>query len=295
MAGLTLGDAELARYARHIILKEIGGDGQKRLMAAHVVVVGAGGIGSPAIQYLAAAGIGRITLVDDDVVDLSNLQRQTIFATADIGTRKVDAAAKAAAALNPSITVVPVSAHIDTGNVAGLIDCADVVLDGCDNFTTRLTSPMRRWPRGYRWYRRRSVSSTVSLVSFGGGSRIVPAIAASSAAHRIARREAVPRTASSAPLPAFSVASPRSRQSARSCLLGRIARENCSLPTRSHSASAPLRFPRTPAAPPAALSLTTRWRNRAPEHRYLGGRAPGRGSPEYSQPCRRNHNARHRR
>jgi molybdopterin/thiamine biosynthesis adenylyltransferase len=139
MAGLTLGDADLTRYARHIILKEIGGDGQKRLMAAHVVVIGAGGIGSPAIQYLAAAGIGRLTVIDDDVVDLSNLQRQTIFATANIGARKVEAAAQAASALNPGVTAVPKAVRIDPANAAALIDGADVILDGCDNFATRLT------------------------------------------------------------------------------------------------------------------------------------------------------------
>ncbi|WP_294339578.1 molybdopterin-synthase adenylyltransferase MoeB [uncultured Sphingomonas sp.] len=135
---MTLSDADLERYARHIVLREIGGAGQMRLGRAHVVVVGAGGIGSPAIQYLAAAGIGRLTLIDDDRVDLSNLQRQTIFTTDDIGRAKVEAAAEAARRINPGVTVTGVIERIDAANAAALIAGADVVLDGCDNFATRL-------------------------------------------------------------------------------------------------------------------------------------------------------------
>lgn len=135
---MTLSDAELERYARHIVLREIGGAGQIRLGQAHVVMIGAGGIGSPAIQYLAAAGIGRLTLVDDDRVDLSNLQRQTIFATDDVGRAKVEAAAAAAARINPAVAVTGVTERIDTANAAALIAGASVILDGCDNFATRL-------------------------------------------------------------------------------------------------------------------------------------------------------------
>ncbi|KQN19503.1 molybdopterin biosynthesis protein MoeB [Sphingomonas sp. Leaf33] len=135
---MTLSDAELERYARHIVLREIGGAGQLRLGAAHVVVIGAGGIGSPAIQYLAAAGVGRLTLVDDDRVDLSNLQRQTIFSTDDIDRAKVAAAADAARRINPHVQVEGVATRIDAANAAGLIADAGVVLDGCDNFATRL-------------------------------------------------------------------------------------------------------------------------------------------------------------
>jgi molybdopterin/thiamine biosynthesis adenylyltransferase len=135
---MMLSDDDLARYARHIVLKEIGGDGQNRLRAAHAVIVGAGGIGSPAIQYLAAAGIGRLTLVDDDRVDLSNLQRQTIFSTGDVGRAKVDAAAETVVAINPGSTVTARSMRIGSANVADAIAGADVVIDGCDNFTTRL-------------------------------------------------------------------------------------------------------------------------------------------------------------
>ncbi len=133
-----LTDAQLDRYARHIVLKEIGGRGQARLLAGHVVVVGAGGIGSPAIQYLAAAGVGRLTIIDDDRVDLSNLQRQTLFATSDIGALKTEAAAGAVARLNPDVVVHPISERITAVNAASLLAGADVVLDGSDNFATRL-------------------------------------------------------------------------------------------------------------------------------------------------------------
>jgi len=135
---MILTTTELERYSRHIVLQDIGGAGQTRLKAAKVVIVGAGGIGSPAIQYLAAAGIGRLVLIDDDVVDLSNLQRQTIFGTDDLGQRKVAAAAIAVSRLNPNVDVEMHSVRIDAANAASLIEGADVVLDGCDNFSTRL-------------------------------------------------------------------------------------------------------------------------------------------------------------
>lgn len=133
-----LSDAQLDRYARHIILKEVGGAGQVRLLSARVAVVGAGGIGSPAIQYLAAAGVGRLTLIDDDRVERSNLQRQTLFGDADIGAAKVAAAAAAVARLNPDVAVEGHQARIDAGNARALLAGHDVVLDGTDNFATRL-------------------------------------------------------------------------------------------------------------------------------------------------------------
>lgn len=136
MSELT--DAELERYARHIVLREIGGSGQVRLKSAHVVVIGAGGIGSPALQYLAAAGVGRLTVIDDDQVDLSNLQRQTLFGDADISVPKVDAAARALHRLNRHVAVMPVNARIDAANAPTLLAGAAVILDGCDNFATRL-------------------------------------------------------------------------------------------------------------------------------------------------------------
>jgi adenylyltransferase/sulfurtransferase len=135
---VTLSDDQLDRYARHIVLKEIGGAGQKRLLAAQVVLIGAGGIGAAAIPYLAAAGIGRMRIVDDDRVALANLQRQPIFDTADIGREKAEAATARVAALNPDVAVEAIVARIGPDNAAGLIAGADAVIDGSDNFATRL-------------------------------------------------------------------------------------------------------------------------------------------------------------
>lgn len=135
---MSLSDEELDRYARHIVLKEIGGAGQMRLKAARVAVIGAGGIGSPVLQYLAAAGIGRLTIIDDDRVDLSNLQRQTLFGTADTGLRKGDAAAAALRRLNPHAEVTANPVRIDAANAAELLAGHDAVVDGTDNFPTRL-------------------------------------------------------------------------------------------------------------------------------------------------------------
>lgn len=136
---MTLSDAELDRYARHIVLREFGGTGQMRLKRASVAIVGAGGIGSPAIQYLAAAGVGRLIVFDDDRVEPSNLQRQTIFATADAGRGKAEAAAARALAINPHVTVEPRAIRLAAANAAKALTGIDVVLDGCDNFATRLT------------------------------------------------------------------------------------------------------------------------------------------------------------
>ena len=135
---MSLSDAELDRYARHIVLREVGGAGQARLKAASVAVVGAGGIGSPAIQYLAAAGVGRLVLIDDDAVDLSNLQRQTLFGDGDIGVSKVAAAARAAMRINPHGTIGQRAERLTPDNALDLLGGADVVLDGTDSFATRL-------------------------------------------------------------------------------------------------------------------------------------------------------------
>lgn len=135
---MNFSDAELDRYARHLVLREVGGAGQAALKAARMVVIGAGGIGSPALQYLAAAGVGTLVVIDDDRVDASNLQRQTLFADADIGVPKVAAATAALARINPFVTVEPHALRIDAGNAADLLAGADVVVDGCDNFATRL-------------------------------------------------------------------------------------------------------------------------------------------------------------
>lgn len=135
---MILSDTQLDRYARHIVLKEIGGGGQTRLLKAHALVIGAGGIGSPVIQYLAAAGVGRLTVVDDDVVSLSNLQRQTLFATRDVGAKKVVATANAVQRMNPDVRLSPIDRRLDADSAARLMEGADVVIDGTDNFATRL-------------------------------------------------------------------------------------------------------------------------------------------------------------
>ena len=136
---MSLTDAQLDRYARHIVLKEIGGDGQRRLLGATVAVIGAGGIGCPAAQYLAAAGIGALRVVDDDAVTLDNLQRQILFGTADVGRSKVEVAGEAVARLNPEVRFEAVAGRLTQANVGDLLAGADLVLDGSDNFATRLT------------------------------------------------------------------------------------------------------------------------------------------------------------
>lgn len=135
---MSFSDAELERYARHIVLPEIGGAGQAALKAARVLVVGAGGIGSPALQYLAAAGVGEIDIIDGDQVDLSNLQRQTLFPTDSVGTPKVDAAMAAAKRINPHCEVFAWPFRIDADNAPDFIKGQSVILDGTDNFATRL-------------------------------------------------------------------------------------------------------------------------------------------------------------
>lgn len=131
-----LSDAELDRYARHIVLREIGGAGQRRLRASRVLVVGAGGLGAPVLMYLAAAGVGRITVADDDTVGLSNLQRQVIFSTADIGRPKVEAAAEALNRLNPHVGVTALARRIEARD-ADLVAGHDLVIDGTDSFASR--------------------------------------------------------------------------------------------------------------------------------------------------------------
>jgi adenylyltransferase/sulfurtransferase len=135
---MTLSDEQLERYARHIVLKEIGGAGQQRLLGAHVAIVGAGGIGCPAIAFLAAAGVGTIRVIDPDVVSLSNLQRQVLFGTADIGRPKAEVAQAAVARINPDVHLVAINSRVDADNAAVLLRDVDVILDGCDNFETRL-------------------------------------------------------------------------------------------------------------------------------------------------------------
>ena len=132
-----LDSSELQRYARHIVLREVGGPGQAKLKAARVLVIGAGGLGAPLLLYLAAAGVGTIGIVDDDIVSLSNLQRQVIHATPDIGQRKVDSAEAAIEKLNPHVKVETHMTRIDAGNALDLMSDYDIVADGSDNFATR--------------------------------------------------------------------------------------------------------------------------------------------------------------
>jgi molybdopterin/thiamine biosynthesis adenylyltransferase len=135
---MILSPDRLERFARHIVLPEIGGAGQAALTKAHVVLVGLGGIGSPALQYLAGAGIGRLTLIDDDTVDANNLQRQTIYTERDLGHGKAVAAKRWVSNFDAALEVAISDTRVTRANVASLIAGADLVLDGCDNFATRL-------------------------------------------------------------------------------------------------------------------------------------------------------------
>jgi molybdopterin/thiamine biosynthesis adenylyltransferase len=134
---LDFSEEEISRYARHILLAEVGGTGQARLRAARVLLIGAGGLGCPLALYLAAAGVGTIGIVDDDVVELSNLQRQIAHTTARLGMAKVDSAAAAAREINPLVNIVPHAIRLDATNVAQLVSAYDIVCDGTDNFPTR--------------------------------------------------------------------------------------------------------------------------------------------------------------
>ena len=134
---MTFTDEEVERYARHLVLREIGGPGQQALKASSVLVVGAGGLGAPAALYLAAAGVGRLGLVDADVVGLSNLQRQVLYGTWDVGRGKVVAAGQRLTTLNPHVALEPHPMMLDAGNASELVRDYDLVLDGTDSFETR--------------------------------------------------------------------------------------------------------------------------------------------------------------
>ena len=137
-----LSDEQLDRYARHIVLKDIGGVGQKRIIDAHILIVGAGGIGCPAIQYLAAAGIGALTIFDDDIISLSNLQRQVLFTENDIGKAKVEVAKVAAQRINPDVDITPLNQRLTAQHPgedsAAFFASFDAIIDGSDNYQTRL-------------------------------------------------------------------------------------------------------------------------------------------------------------
>ncbi|AUX23089.1 molybdopterin biosynthesis protein MoeB [Sorangium cellulosum] len=133
----SLTEAQRDRYSRHLLLPEVGEAGQAKLLSAKVLLLGAGGLGSPAALYLAAAGVGTIGLVDADVVDMSNLQRQVLHTTSRVGTPKVDSAEKAILDLNPDVKVVKFQERVDSSNVDRIFDPFDIIVDGCDNFPTR--------------------------------------------------------------------------------------------------------------------------------------------------------------
>ncbi|HTY66938.1 MAG TPA: molybdopterin-synthase adenylyltransferase MoeB [Alphaproteobacteria bacterium] len=134
---MPLTDPQFERYARHLILDEVGEEGQEKLMASRVLVVGAGGLGSPVLMYLAAAGIGTLGIIDDDAVDLSNLQRQIIHSTANIGTAKVKSALESLGAINPEVRVTPHHLRLTAANAREIAAEYDLVCDGSDNFATR--------------------------------------------------------------------------------------------------------------------------------------------------------------
>jgi molybdopterin/thiamine biosynthesis adenylyltransferase len=134
---MKLSGEEIERYARQIVLRGVGGPGQNKLKAARVMAIGAGGLGSPLLQYLAGAGVGEIAIVDDDRVSLSNLHRQVLHATGDVGRLKVDSAEEALARLNPHVKVKKIVQRLDEGNARALVAGYDVVIDGSDNFATR--------------------------------------------------------------------------------------------------------------------------------------------------------------
>ena len=134
---MDLGEDQIKRYARHILLREVGGEGQAKLLDSKVLVIGAGGLGSPVLLYLAAAGVGTIGVIDDDTVDLSNLQRQVVHATESIGKAKVESARKTIAAINPEVTFNAYNERLAAANALDLFSEYDLIADGSDNFATR--------------------------------------------------------------------------------------------------------------------------------------------------------------
>jgi adenylyltransferase/sulfurtransferase len=130
-------DPHLLRYSRHILLDELGPEAQAKFAATNALVIGAGGLGAPVAQFLTAAGVGTVTLCDSDSVDLTNLQRQILYATADVGRPKVEAAAARLSAINPEVALTPIHARVDEAALRELVAAADIAIDCCDNFATR--------------------------------------------------------------------------------------------------------------------------------------------------------------
>lgn len=156
----ALSDEELERYARHVVLPEIGGPGQQKLKRARVLVLGAGGLGAPVLEYLAAAGVGTLGIVDDDVVSLSNLQRQIIHDTGAIGQSKGESARAAIARINPHVTVELHTLRLTVENAAEIVRGYDVVVDGSDNFETRYALADACAAEKNRWCMPLSAAST---------------------------------------------------------------------------------------------------------------------------------------
>ena len=157
----VLSPDEIARYKRHLLVKEIGGQGQQRLKAARVLVVGAGGLGSPLIMYLAAAGVGTIGIIDDDRVSIDNLQRQAIYTTADAGALKAERAAAFCRSLNPHVTAEAMPFRLTAENALEIVSRYDIAADGSDNFATRYLVNDACYFAGSRWFLARWASSTV--------------------------------------------------------------------------------------------------------------------------------------
>ena len=134
---MSFSDGEVERYARHLVLREVGGPGQQKLKAARVLLIGMGGLGAPAALYLAAAGVGTLGLADPDTVSLSNLQRQVLYQTADVGRLKVEVAAQRLTAINPHVAVETHAVWLDAANAGDLVSRYDLILDGTDDFATR--------------------------------------------------------------------------------------------------------------------------------------------------------------
>jgi adenylyltransferase/sulfurtransferase len=156
-----LTEPQIRRYARHIVLAEIGGVGQARLIAAKVLVVGAGGLGAPLLQYLAAAGIGTLGVIDHDTIDLSNLQRQVIHRTADVGVSKVESARRALGDINPEVRVHAHNERLTADNAERILTGYDIVADGSDNFTTR-------YLLNDACYRHRKILVSAAILRFDG-------------------------------------------------------------------------------------------------------------------------------
>lgn len=137
---MNFSESQILRYSRHIILPEVGGEGQQKICAGKVLIIGTGGLGSPVAFYLAAAGVGKLGIIDDDVVDLSNLQRQILHSTNDVGRPKVESASEKLTALNPDVNVVTYHERLTSKNIMEIIKDYDVVVDGTDNFSTRFVT-----------------------------------------------------------------------------------------------------------------------------------------------------------